>query len=200
MNHIRIYNAIYGRIFNLIYRNFFKHLGKKSFVISPVAIEGFKNIYIGDSTYIATGSCLAAVALTGMSSSLTIGNGCSIGRYNHFYATHSIKIGNNVLTANGVYISDNLHDYSNPNIPVANQNIIQKNLVEIGENSWIGHNACIIGVSIGKHCVIGANSVVTHDIPDYCVVIGAPAYIIKRFNTSENMWMPTNPDGSYKLF
>ena len=53
--------------------------------------------------------------------------------------------------------------------------------VSIGDDTWIGTNVVIAGtVEIGKHCVIGANSVVTHDIPDYSVVAGCPAKVIKQ--------------------
>ena len=54
--------------------------------------------------------------------------------------------------------------------------------VEIGDGTWIGENVCIIGASIGKQCVIGANSVVLKDIPDYCVAVGLPAKVIKKYN------------------
>lgn len=54
-------------------------------------------------------------------------------------------------------------------------------MVSIGEGSYIGINAVIVGnVKIGKHCVIGANSVVTKDVPDYCVAVGSPARVIKK--------------------
>lgn len=51
----------------------------------------------------------------------------------------------------------------------------------IGDDSYIGINAVIVGnIKIGRHCVIGANSVVTKDVPDYCVAVGSPAKVIKR--------------------
>lgn len=68
------------------------------------------------------------------------------------------------------------------------QGIVQKGQkVSIGDGSYIGINAVIVGnVKIGKHCVIGANSVVTKDVPDYCVAVGSPAKVVKRYN--ENGW------------
>lgn len=60
--------------------------------------------------------------------------------------------------------------------------------MEIGEGTWLGENVCVIGAKIGKHCVIGANSVVTKDIPDYSIAVGAPARIIKQYNFKENVW------------
>jgi acetyltransferase-like isoleucine patch superfamily enzyme len=77
------------------------------------------------------------------------------------------------------------------------QPIQQIHEVEIGEGAWIGENVCIIGASVGKGCVIGANSVVTKNIPDYCVAVGAPAKIIKRYSFELNEWLKTAPDGSF---
>ena len=51
---------------------------------------------------------------------------------------------------------------------------------------------CILGASVGKHCVIGANSVVTKDIPDYCVAVGSPAVVVKRYNTINKKWEKYN--------
>ena len=60
---------------------------------------------------------------------------------------------------------------------------------QIGDETWIGIHASIIGpVKIGKHCVIGANSVVTHDIPDYSVVVGNPGKIVKKCDCEKKLW------------
>jgi acetyltransferase-like isoleucine patch superfamily enzyme len=60
--------------------------------------------------------------------------------------------------------------------------------VEIGSGSWIGENACIIGAKVGENSVIGANSVVTKDIPDYCVAVGIPARVIRKYNREKKVW------------
>ena len=69
------------------------------------------------------------------------------------------------------------------------QPIKQINTVIVGDGSWLGENVCVIGAKIGKNCVIGANSVVTKDIPDYCVAVGAPAKVIKRFDFVNQQWI-----------
>lgn len=67
------------------------------------------------------------------------------------------------------------------------------NTLKIGDGSWIGTHVAIIGdVHIGKNCVIGANSVVTKDIPDYSVAVGIPAKIIKQYNFTTNSWEKIN--------
>ena len=81
-----------------------------------------------------------------------------------------------------MYITDCDHEYRDINVPVIDQGIVQRGqMVSIGEGSYIGINAVIVGnVKIGKHCVIGANSVVTKDVPGYCVAVGSPARVIKK--------------------
>ncbi len=102
-----------------------------------------------------------------------------------------------MLTADRVYISDNLHGYENPNVPILKQPIKQNGTVRIGEGSWLGVGVAVIGANIGKHCVIGANAVVTKDIPNYSVAVGIPAKVIKRYNPETNKWERTYPDGSF---
>lgn len=163
--------------------------GWKSQIHSPLKINGGKNISIGNKVLIEYKTWLAAMPLTGENKcELVIEDGCSIGHFNHIYATKSIILHKNVLTADKVYISDNLHGYEDIGLPIKNQPIIQNGTVEIGEGSWLGENVCVLGVHIGKHCIIGANSVVTHDIPDYSVAIGAPAKIIKQYDFITNSW------------
>ena len=101
-------------------------------------------------------------------------------------------ISNDVLISDKVYISDNLHNYKDINIPIKNQNIIDKGTVIIGKHTWLGENVCVIGASVGKHCVIGANSVVLKDIPDYSIAVGSPARVIKKYNKNTNVWEKVN--------
>lgn len=167
----------------------FKHFGKKSRVDKPLRIEGKRFIEIEDKVYVQPYSWLACQPLTGCNNpTLKLGEGTVIGNFNHIYATQSVVIEKYVLTADKVYISDNLHDYDNPEIPILQQPIRQIGEVRIGEGSWLGENVCVIGASIGKHCTIGANSVVTHNIPDYCVAVGAPARVIKQYNFETKQW------------
>jgi acetyltransferase-like isoleucine patch superfamily enzyme len=67
--------------------------------------------------------------------------------------------------------------------------VIFKKEVIIGSGSWIGENVCIIGASVGRNSVIGCNSVVTKDIDDYCIAVGSPARVIKRFDFNTRQWI-----------
>lgn len=176
------------------YKIVFGQFGWLSYINNPLRIDGYKHIYIGNKCTIQYKTWLASNPLTGKNAELVIEDGCSIGNFNHIYSTHRVVLHKNVLTADKVYISDNLHGYEDISTPINHQPIVQKSHVEIGEGSWLGENVCVIGAKIGKHCVIGANSVVTKDIPDYCVAVGSPARVIKQFDFNENKWKRT--DGS----
>jgi acetyltransferase-like isoleucine patch superfamily enzyme len=191
-------NKLYAIFFKLIYGHFFKKFGNHSKIVFPLSINGMKNISIGKDVYVAYRSWLAALPLTGEAvCELVIGKGTCIGNFNHIYATKSIVIGENVLTADKVYISDNLHEYEDITFPIIHQPIKQIASVVIGDGTWIGENACVIGVKIGKNCVIGANSTVTKDIPDYCVAVGSPAKVIKRYCLESKMWYKTDENANF---
>lgn len=148
-----------------------------------------RNIFLAPYSTIKKYCWLAAEPLTGADTCrLVINKGCSVGDFAHIYATKEIVLEKDVLLANFVYISDNVHGFENINLPIIKQQVIQRNTVRIGEGSWLGEHVCVIGANIGKHCIIGANSVVTHDIPDYCVAVGAPARVIKRYNFETKQW------------
>ena len=172
--------------------------GANSYVESILRLQGAENISIGSRVVINANAWLASKPLTGLGESeLKIDDYCFIGDYCHFWSTHSIRVEKKVIMANHVYIADNMHGYENIELPVIDQPIVQKRDVIIGEGSWLGENVCVIGANVGKHCVIGANSVVTHDIPDYCVAVGAPARVIKRYNFDSKLWEKTDPKGNF---
>ena len=128
---------------------------------------------------------------TGKNGIVKFGEGTEIGNHSTLSAHNAITFGKDVLTGPHIFVSDHNHEYANPNIAVSKQGIRceKDSEVTIGEGTWIGTNAVIVGnVKIGRHCVIGANSVVTKDIPDYSVAVGSPARVIKRYNFVSNRW------------
>ena len=186
------------KIFNLLRRVFFRFtvapfffsFGSRSAIIRPRGLEGISRISIGHNVYVADHTLLAAVRYTDSPvCQLQIGDGCKVGASNHIYATGSIVLEQNVLTANNVYISDNLHAYDDIQRAVMDQPVQQLSEVRIGKGSWLGNNVCVIGACIGQGSVIGANSVVLSDIPDYCVAVGAPARVIRRFDFETRTWL-----------
>ena len=128
----------------------------------------------------------------------TTGTGCRIEAYKFFSDSPKLIIGNNVLIASKVYISDISHgNYSGenqsfPEEKAKNRKIFSKT-VKICENVWIGENAIILpGVEIGKNSIIGAGSVVTKNVPENCIVAGNPAKIIKKYNFGNKKWEKVN--------
>ena len=120
---------------------------------------------------------------------LKIDNNTVIGHFSHIIALKDIHIGSNVLMADKVFISDCTHEYEQIDTPIIQQPVRILSPVSIGDDSWIGENVCILGASVGRHCVIGANSVVTKDIPDYTVAAGNPAKILKRYDFLNQCWV-----------
>jgi acetyltransferase-like isoleucine patch superfamily enzyme len=172
-------------------------IGTGSKLLQPI-ITGGKRIFIGKSVFIRKHTWLAAEQATGAKQcELRIGDGTYIGNFCHIYATSKIEIGSKVLIADRVYLSDNVHSYENIQIPVIDQPVKQLSHVILKDGCWLGENVCVIGASIGKNSIVGANSVVTKDIPDYCVAVGSPAKIIKRYNPSTSSWQKTNEEGEF---
>ena len=126
---------------------------------------------------------------------LKFGNDVQLNDYVHIGAIHSITIGNNVLIASKVFISDHNHGnysgimQSNPNTSPAKRELRYKP-VNIEDNVWIGeHVSVLLGVTIGEGAIIGANSVVSKSIPAYCIAVGSPAKVIKEFDFDKQQWI-----------
>ena len=180
-----------------VYKILFAKIGSRSRLLGT-RVEGYNRIQIGSKVYINTGGWLACIPLTGNADCLlSIGDGTYIGRYSHIYATSKIEIGKKVLMADKVYLSDNLHGYKNINLPVIDQPVEQLHPVIIKDGAWLGENVCVVGATVGKNSVVGANSVVTKDIPDHCVAVGSPAIIIKRYDFKKNEWCKTDKEGNF---
>ena len=112
---------------------------------------------------------------------LSIGDGTYIGRLVQINAWRSVVIGNNVLIADRVFISDADHNFSDLAIPIRLQGDSFLGAVTLRDGCWIGIGVVILpGVTIGRNSVVAAIAVVTKDVPDYTVVAGVPAKIIKK--------------------
>lgn len=191
----QIFHCLFIRTY---YKRILGGLGEHSYLPQSTKLDYPNNIFIGNNVNIGRMSWMAACPLTGnINCKLSIGDGTYIGNFAHIYCTSKIEIGRKVLIADRVYISDNLHSYSDINIPIIDQPIMQINEVVIDDGSWVGENVCIIGARVGKQCIIGANSVLTKDLPDYCMAVGAPAKIIKRFSIEIQKWKKTDSEGNF---
>jgi acetyltransferase-like isoleucine patch superfamily enzyme len=96
-------------------------------------------------------------------------------------AADLVEIGEHCMLANGCFVTDADHRFDDPDKPVPWQGFATKGPTRLGDNVWCGANVVITGaVTIGERCVIGANSVVTHDIPAFSVAAGAPAHVLRQ--------------------
>ncbi|MDY0277602.1 MAG: acyltransferase [Acholeplasma sp.] len=178
----KIYYAIKTQIY---YRLFFKKIGMLSIIIKPLKVVNRKNILIGGKIVINDFSWLQAEK----KGSILILDNTRIGHFSHIIAYKEVIIGKNVLIADKVFITDCSHSYHKIDMPILNQELKLLKPVKISEGSWIGENVSIIGASIGKNSIVGANSVVTKDIPDYSVAAGNPAVIIKTYDMEKKEWI-----------
>lgn len=185
----RILGGVRRRFFSFYIGFQFGSFGKGSRISRPLSITGLKNIYVGRGAFIRDFAWFMVLSDSNPAAEIRIGNGSYIGHNSHIVSIGSVSIEDKVMIADRVYISDNAHGYEDPLIPIIDQPLKPLSPVCIGEGSWIGENVCIIGANIGKHCVIGANSVVTKNIEDYCIAVGAPAKIIKRYDFDLGAWI-----------
>jgi acetyltransferase-like isoleucine patch superfamily enzyme len=171
---------------------------KARIVRYPFYIRGKKYIKFGNM--ITTGVGLRIDAFPENKSNepcITFGDNVQINDYVHIAAISSIRIGNNVLIASKVFITDHNHgDYGinnnndSPYIPPI-MRPLRANPVIIEDNVWIGEHVSILpGVKVGKGTVIGAQSVVTKDIPPNSIAVGVPARVIKKYNDENGKWYP----------
>ncbi|MGI8762560.1 MAG: acyltransferase [Ilumatobacteraceae bacterium] len=167
----------------------FGAMGDGSVICFPAAsIFNEQHIAIGVGTLIGPHATLSVGMAPGqqMLSPIVvrIGDRCVLGRGSGVVGHLSIDIGDDVWTGHHVYITDQNHGYEELDMPIARQWMPERP-VSIGAGSWIGHGAVVLpGATIGRHVVIGANSVVAGEIPDYAVAAGSPARVIKSMRSA----------------
>lgn len=141
----------------------------------------FHQFWLGKYSVIEDYSCL-----NNAMGNIIIGDYTRIGLHNTIIGP--VCIGNHVNLAQGVIISGLNHNYTDITTLIDNQGVSTSPIL-IKDDSWIGANAVITaGVTIGKHCIVGAGCIVTKNFPDYCVIAGNPARIIKRYNAESQLW------------
>ena len=151
-----------------------------------------QNIFLGSNLWISKTRLASSKG-----GKLIIGNHVAIGGFSQIYALQSIIIEDGVLMAENTFISDNTHTFTDITTPVRDQDIKPLGNVVIGSGTWIGRNVVVNGCKIGRNCIIGAYTFLKKDIPDYCVVVGKPARIGKRYNPQSGQWEKTDKDGNF---
>lgn len=165
----------------------------------PAYIRGARHIQLGAGFTAGVGLRIDAFPSgTGPDAGpvIEIGENVQVNDYVHIAAIRRVTIGASTLIASKVFISDHNHgDYqghdphSAPDVPPAKRPLASRP-VRIGCNVWIGEHVCIMpGVTIGDGAIVGAGAIVTADVPVDCIVVGAPARIVRRFDPATGAWL-----------
>lgn len=179
---INIINIIYSKILSSSLKT-----KNRVFFHFPTTITGNKKISFGKNCFLGKNCIISAWEQhrkQKFSPSIQVGNNCDFGEFNHISAINKIQIGDGLLTGRWVTITDNAHgnnDKNEQNIRPMERIVYSKGPVIIGNNVWIGDKATVLpGVTIGDGATIGANTVVTHNVPANSTAVGNPMRIIKR--------------------
>ena len=123
---------------------------------------------------------------------IVIDDDCCIGNGSIISAKNRIHLERDVLVGQQVIMLDHNHEYEDITIPVREQGVTEGGKIRIGQGCWIGRGAAIIcprgELTIGRNCVVGINSVVMGSVPDYSVVFGSPAAIIRQYDPETRTW------------
>ena len=170
------------KVFSLFVGPSFAAFGRHSVIQPPARIVGERMISIGSGAFIGANSWLQVIENDDEGQvRLSVGDGTSIAGHCVLSAAHCVTIGRSVLIARNVYVSDHSHGFGDGSRPILEGGIDQLAPVEICDGAWLGQNAVVMpGVRIGAGAVVGANSVVTKDVPDRTVVAGAPARVLRE--------------------
>ncbi len=171
---------------------------KARLVRLPIYARTRKNIIYGSGLTTGYACRFAAVS----NSRIVIGKNVTFGDYVQLQSCNEIIIGDHVLFASRIYVGDSNHgiysgdNQTDPAVP-PNDRPLDVGRIRIGNNAWIGTGAAIVGnVEIGEGTVIGANSVVTHDLDSYSIYAGAPAKKLKEWNPETQKWEPISSQRS----
>lgn len=162
----------------------------------PFILRGKKYIDFGRNLTTGVGCRLEAFQVNNSPHKrIVFGKNVQLNDYVHISAMQGVEIGDNVLIASHVYISDNSHgvyqgtaSHTSPEIPPIKRPYFIGS-VKILDNVWLGEGVIVLpNVQIGKGSVIGAHSVVNQDIPPYCIAVGAPAKVVKKYSFESSRW------------
>ncbi len=194
-----IYNRLKRVITYLWYCHRFAEFHLSDMIIKPISITP-KSIKLGKHVLVYYHARINGVSKYNnqlYTPLIKIEDGVRIQQNLHLTCAESVEIGENTAIAANVTITDIHHPYTDINIPIEQQDI-EVVPVKIGKNCKIYNNSVILpGTIIGNHVTIGANSVVRGKIPDFCVVVGIPAKIIKKYDFSSGKWRKTDVDGNF---
>jgi len=163
-------------------------------LLTPEFISLGKNVTIWNNARIEG---ITLYAHKNFNPHIIIEDGVSMQQRCHITAADTLVIGKNAMISFDVSIQDTDHEYEDLTLPIGNQPLIVRK-TQIGENCFIGSGVKIqAGTILGRHCVVGTNAVVRGVFPDYCVIVGVPAKIVKRYDEKSGMWKKANNKGEF---
>ena len=183
----------------IIYRFTFEGFGVGSVIRSPLFLT-HERIRIGNGVIIWDHARIEGISVHNQqffSPLIDIADGVSIQQRSHITAATHLTIGKDTMISFDVTIQDSDHEYQDTVMPVSEQPLVIAK-TSIGHSCFIGSGVKIqAGTTLGNHCVVGANAVVRGDFPDYCVIVGVPARIVKRYNEATQQWDKTDKNGVF---
>lgn len=183
-------------VFSPLFFRKFGQAGRNMLIFKPMQIDRkCKYLYLGDNVVIRKYARINRYPYRNETKDnepvIKIGNNCNIGQRVSLLAGGNITIGDNVIMASDILITSENHSIDPESEIFYMDQPLKCSDVEIKEGTWIGEKVCIMpGITIGKKCVIGAGSIVTKSIPDYCIAVGNPARIIKKYDFFLHKWVP----------
>ncbi len=179
-----------------VYGPFLKSLGPMTSIDTPLLFSGLRYMEFGARVIVFRDCRIEMIdryAGHRFTPRFVVGDETQIHQNAHITCAGSIVIGKNVVITSNVTITDINHLYLDIEEPI-NRQEIEVRPVEIGDQSYVYNNSVIVpGVRIGRHCVVAANSVVSSSVPDYCVVAGSPARVVKRYDPASKRWEKVAP-------
>lgn len=181
----------------LIYKLFFGSMGKNCSLRRPVFLANPQYIHLGSNVHIHDGARLEAIVHTVRRiPNLSIGDNVNIEQNVHIICQSHVRIGNNVSITGNCVIVDTTHPYHDVRDPakIGDRILDEESFVEVGDSCFLGFGSMIMpNVRVGKYCIVGAHAVVTKDVPDYSVVAGSPARVIRRYDAASDKWVTVEP-------
>jgi acetyltransferase-like isoleucine patch superfamily enzyme len=166
----------------------------------PTVIFGEERIAIGESSTVGPLATLSAgfpsqIGMTG-GPVITIGDRCMLGKGIGIVGHERIDIGDDIWTGHYVYVTDQNHGYEDVGLPIGTQ-MWTNEPVSIGSGSWLGHGAVVLpGSRVGEHVVVAAGAIVAGiEVPDFSVVAGVPARVVRRLEGERWVNVPRERDG-----
>ena len=175
------------------YKPFFKKIGFLTYFGKPIFLYGISRVELGRRVRIFPGARIE----THGEGKIRIEENVGIGQNFHIVAGGELVIGSGTIISAEVFVNDMDNAYEEIGKNVLEQEFIVRK-TSIGENCFIGIGAKIMaGTNLGNQCIVGANSVIKGNFPDYCVIVGAPGKIVKKYNFETSIWQKIDEYGKF---